>query len=682
MTCRTASTFLARLVCIGFALTFAAAPRADAAGQDPNAPASPAAATSAAPTTTPAATDAEPATTAPATSAGAATAPPEPGDEIVVTATRLATPMREVASSVTVITADDIQRKGAKTVAEAIRDVPGLVLLPTGPTGSATTVSIRGAKTEQTKVLIDGVCVNDPISPAGGYNFGSLLTDDVERIEVVRGPQSVLYGSDAIGGVINIILKRGKGKPHGYLKTYGGSYHTYGETLAGGGSQGWLDYYASITRLDSRGFSAAAFRDGNHEPDGFGGTEYMAKFGVTPSDKFETTFLVKGHYSRIEVDDGGGPGMDDPDRFDKSRENIIKIQPRLTLLDGKWDQRFTFSHVRERRTDTDNGPSDVTRSDFNGERIKFAWQHDLQLCKENTLTLGAETETQAGSSTYYNNSFGPYHDHFARRSLRTTGWFVQDKINIADTFFTTAGVRLDNHSEFGQAVTWRVAPAIWIEKTQTKFKGAIGTGFKAPTVYQLFVPLYGNSSLQPEESLGWEVGIEQYFCHKSVGVEVVYFENNFTNMIDFASTYDNVGKARTQGVETSVKWRPCDKVELSANYTFLRSRDEQTHDDLIRRPRHKFSVDVSYKATKKLRLNAGVGFVGGRDDLFFDSATFATRRVRLAKYAVWRFGAEYDLCENVMLFGNVNNAFNEQYEDVYGYGTPGCSVYGGAKIKF
>ncbi len=670
MTCRTALTLLTSLV-IPLSLS-AGSSRAQAAGLDANTPTAPPVA---------GAMDANaPTATAPASDGASASLT---GEEIVVTATRLATPLREVASSVTVITAADIERKGAKTVGEALRDVPGLSVTQTGPTGSVTTVSLRGAKTDQTKVLIDGVCVNDPIAPGGGFNFGNLLTDDVERIEVVRGPQSVLYGSDAIGGVINIILKRGKGKPNGYVKTWAGSYHTYGETVAGGGSQGWLDYYASITRLDSRGFSAAAFRDGNHERDGFGGTSYMTKLGITPSDKFETTVLLKGHANRVEADDGGGGGQDDGDRFGKDRELLLKVEPKLSLLDGRWEQRFAFSYVRNRRTDNDDPAGDRIRSVFTGERTKFEWQHDLRLHETNTLSLGMDTEEQAGSSMYFSDEFGPYHDSFPRTAMRTWGWFAQDKINIADTFFTTAGVRLDEHDQFGQAVTWRVAPALWINQTQTKLKGAIGTGFKAPTVYQLFVPIYGNSSLSPEKSLGWEAGFEQYFCNKAVVWEVVYFENRFTDLIDFsASKYNNVGQAKTQGVETSAKWRLCKAVELSANYTYLHSRDEQTHDDLIRRPRHKFSVGVEYKATEQLRLNTEVGFVGGRDDLVFDMTTYSTRRVRLAKYAVWRFGAEYDLCKNVTLFGNVDNAFNEQYEDVSGYGTPGLAAYTGAKVKF
>ena len=681
MTCRRALTFLTSF---GILLSlWAGALRG--AGQDANTPVGPPAAgamdanapaaKAAAPTTAPAAT-------APA-SDGASTG--WSGQEIVVTATRLATPLREVASSVTVITAADIERKGAKTVAQALRDVPGLAVTQTGPTGSVTTVSLRGAKTEQTKVLIDGVAVNDPISPGGGFNFGNLLTEDVERIEVVRGPQSVLYGSDAIGGVINIILKRGKGKPNGYVKAWAGSYHTYGETVAGGGSQGWLDYYPSVTRLDSGGFSAAALRDGNHERDGFGGTSYMTKLGITPSDKFETTMLVKGHANRIETDDGGGPGQDDGDRYGKDRELLLRVEPRLSLLDGRWEQRFAFSHVRNRRTDNDDPAGDRIRSVFNGERTKFEWQHDLRLHETNTLSVGMETEEQAGSSMYFSDEYGPpyYYDSFPRTAMRTWGWFVQDKINIADTFFTTAGVRLDEHDQFGQAVTWRLAPALWINQTQTKLKGAIGTGFKAPSVYQLFVPIYGNRSLSPEESLGWEAGFEQYFCNKALVWEVVYFENRFTDLIDFsASRYNNVGQAQTKGVETSAKWRLCKAVELSANYTYLHSLDEQTHDDLIRRPRHKFSVGVEYRATERLRLNTEVGFVGGRDDLVFDMATYATSRVRLAKYAVWRFGAEYDVCRNVTLFGNVDNAFNEQYEDASGYGTPGLAAYTGAKVKF
>ncbi|MGB2821779.1 MAG: TonB-dependent receptor, partial [Phycisphaerae bacterium] len=609
--------------------------------------------------------------------------PVAPAGEIVVTATRLPTPRREVASAVTVITAEDIERRVVVTVADVLRDVPGLSVVRQGMLGHVTSVFIRGAKSEHTKVLVDGVCVNDPIAPSGGFDWGHLLAEDVERIEIVRGPQSVLYGSDAIGGVINIITKRGKGKLKGYVKAWGGSFDTYAESVGVGGDVGWLDYYASVTRVDTGGISAASWHRRNRERDGYENTSFTAKLGLTPTEHFETVVLVKGLCGESEVDDGGGRGLDDREHVTVARQLIVRAEPRLTLLDGFWEQKFAFSYVTSRRGDRDEPAGDRIRSDFHGERIKFEWQHDLHLHETNTLTFGAETEQEAGSSSYFSDAWGRYYDHFRRQTLRTCGWYVQDKVNLHDVFFATAGARVDHHEAFGRACTWRVAPAVWIEQTQTKVKGAMGTGFKAPTIYQLYAPMYGDASLQPEHSLGWEVGLEQYFLRKTVGLEAVYFANRFRNLIDFSGgSFRNVGRASTQGVELSASWKPLDQLALDATYTYLRSRDATTKDDLLRRARHKFGVNVTYEPTEKLRLTAGVSFTGGRDDQFWDPSTYATRRVRLAKYATWRFGAEYDLNEHLTVFGTLENAFNEDYEEVYGYGTPGPGAYFGVKASF
>jgi len=604
--------------------------------------------------------------------------------EVVITATRVETPLREVASSVTVIKADEIERRGAVSAADALRDVPGLSVVRQGGQGHLTSVFLRGAKSEHTKVLVDGVCVNDTISPGGGFDWANMPAEDIERIEVVRGPQSVLYGSDAIGGVIHIITKRGKGKLGGYVKAWAGSYNTFGESIGAGGAVKWLDYYVTLSRLDTKGFSAADVSMGNHERDGFGRTAFTAKVGIAPTECFEMVVLAKGLWAKSGIDDGGGPHMDDPDRLNGQEQWIFRVEPRLSLLDGRWEQKFAFSYVTDERYDHDGPAGGRIRADYHGQRTKFEWQHNVQLHPTNTLTFGMETEEQAGSSSYFTDEWGfDYRDHFSRQTLRMWGYYVQDKINIADTFFTTAGVRLDDYDQSGRACTWRVAPAVWIKETQTKLKASAGTGFKAPTLYQLYVPIYGNGDLSPERSCGWEAGFEQYFCNRRLGFEAVYFENRFRDLIDFqGSGYVNVGSAWSKGVECNVTWRPLDRLEFKANYTYLRTRDEETGDELIRRPRHKFGLDVSYRPVERLRLTAGVGFVGGRDDLYWDPATYATRRVRLAKYTLWNFGAEYDVCKNLAVFGRLDNAFHEKYEEVYGYGTPGCGAYFGVKGKF
>lgn len=630
------------------------------------------------------------ATTQPATQPAAQpTTQPAAADQaerIVVTATRLDTPLREVASSITVITAADIERRGAQWVLDALRDVPGLDIVRTGGPGATGSVFIRGAKSEHTKVLIDGICVNDPISPGGTFDFAHLNVDDIERIEVLRGPQSVLYGSDAIGGVIHIITRRGAGKFGGYVKGEGGSFDTYKVSAAAGASVGWLDFYATLTRTDSGGFSSAGEDYGNHERDPYRNTSFSAKVGLTPRENFEIIFVLRATCAASELDDEGGAGGDDPNHDSYFRSLAARVEGRLTLLDDRWEQKIGLSYVEYNRgthDDPDAGDITLIRSTYRSRRVKFDWQHDLYLHETNTLTIGVEAEQEQGSSSYHSDGlWGPYTSRFRQRSQCTTGIFVQDKISLADSLFVTVGGRIDRHEKFGTVYTWRVAPAYVLRRTGTTFKAAAGTGFKAPTLFQLYSS-YGSEDLQPERSFGWELGVRQRLLGRKLAVEATYFRNRFENLIDYdfaTSKYNNIGMARSDGVELSAAYEPSERLRFEGSYTFTRTEDAATQDDLFRRARHKFGASVTCRPTDRLELNAGVSFVGGRDDV--DSSVWPARRARLAKYVLWRFGASYKLTGHVTVFGRIENAFNEHYEQIKGYGTPGAAVYAGLKATF
>ncbi len=610
-------------------------------------------------------------------------------DEITVTATTLETPIEEVGSSTTIITSKQIEEAQWSTVLETLRSVEGLGVVETSGPGSTASVFIRGANSEHTLVLIDGVVVNDPISPGHSFDFANLTTDNVERIEIIRGPQSTLYGSDAMGGVINIITKKGKGKPAGFFSTEAGSYGTFIEKGEVSGGNTIVNYSIGASRTDSRGISAADRRYGNHEKDGYGNTSFSGRFGLVPVKNFSLDLVARYADTRADLDNNGGPGGDDPNYVLRSQNLTTRLQGELALFDGFWTQKLGLSLARTDRdyrnsSDIDH-PFDAEVSSFHGETRKIDWQHHLFLHETNTLTFGAETTEEQGKSDYLSQSaWGLYASVFDKETARTTGCYIQDEVRVGRAFFATAGVRLDDHSKFGTKTTYRLAASYLILQTGTRFKATYGTGFKAPSLYQLYSQ-YGDPNLKPEESTGWDVGFEQSLIDKRLSFGATYFHNAFDNMILFdsaTSTYENVGKAVTEGVEMSLSFEATKKISFRGSYTYLDTEDKSTGAALLRRPKNKLSLEGNYRVCEKCSVNAGIVYVGKRDDNYYSSMTYTTTRVSLGGYTLVNLAASYDITKNVRIFGRVDNLFNKYYEEVAGWGTMGFSVYGGVKLLF
>jgi len=610
-------------------------------------------------------------------------------DEIVVTATRLETPGREVGNSITVITAEQIKEQGKTTVADVLRSVPSLNVAQSGGPGQAASVFIRGAKSEHTLVLIDGVEMNDPSSTGRGFDFSKLAAGNIERIEIVHGPQSTLYGSDAMGGVINIITKKGTGKLSGFLSAEGGSYRTFTEHAWVGGSTNIFNYSFDISRLDTDGFSAASERRGNTERDGYANTTFSTRMGITPSKNFDADIILRYINTAFDLDNFGDAGGDDPNYKGKTKKFFLRAQSRLSLFDDLWEQKFGFSlsdQNQKFRNDIDaDHPFDLERSKFNGQIIKFDWQHNLYLHESNTLTLGAETKRETANSTYYSESFwGPYSSDFAEQSARTTGFYIQDQIRLWNSWFTTLGARVDDHSRFGTKSTFRAASSYLFQGTSTRVKGSYGTGFKAPSLYQLY-STYGDINLDPEKSAGWDAGIEQSFFQGRLIFGATYFRNNFKSMIDFdggTSKYINVGKAESKGVEVTLYGRPTEDLTLRTGYTYTDSEDKTTGERLLRRPKNKVSFGANYRFLARGNVDLEVLWIGSRDDLHFDNFTYISSKVKLDSYMLVNLAASCNITENITLLGRVANLFDKKYEEVFGYGTPGLSAYGGVRISF
>ena len=609
----------------------------------------------------------------------------QPKDErVVVTATRVETPYEQVGSSVTVITRQEIERRRQPTVIDVLRGVPGLDVVQAGPRGGQASVFIRGAKSEHTLVLIDGVEMHDPITPGRSFDWAHLTTDNVERIEVLRGPQSTLYGSDAIGGVINIITRRGKGSPSLTLTTEAGSHHTFREGLSLLGATPVFNYAVAASRLDTGGVSSASRRDGNFEDDGYRNTTFSAKLGFKPAENFDVDVIARCMDTRAELDNSWGV-MDDPNYTASTEQHFLRLQGRLKLLDGRWEQRFGVSYTDHRRTTLNRPdaahPFSFERSAYDGDIVRFDWQHTLRLHETNTLTFGFETEEETGKSRYA-SEWGP--SDFPGKSARTDSFYVQDQIALGDRFFVAIGARYDDHSMFGSKWTHRVAPTYHIRETGTRLKASCGTGFKAPTLYQLYAPWgTGNPALLPEESKGCDFGIEQELFGGLLTLDATCFRNKFKNLIDYSFatwSYLNVGEAESKGVELGATVRPTDKLFIRASYTHTRTEDKATGEELLRRPKHKAGIEANYRLLPTTNLNLSATWVGRREDV--DATAWPAARVGLHSYTLVNLAVTHDVNERVQVFGRVENLLNDRFEEVKGYGTLGIGFFVGVRATF
>ena len=600
-------------------------------------------------------------------------------ETVTVTATRVETKLSEVGSDVTVLTAKDFANTKLTNVADVLRDVPGVTVSRSGGLGQATSVFIRGNKSEHTLVLIDGVPANDPTTPGATFDFSRLSLDNVDRIEVLRGPQSTLYGSDAIGGVVSITTKSGGGKPTGYLTLEYGSFQTFRESAGASGGNKEFKFSVAGSRTDSQGLSAAA---AGNERDGYGATQGSVKLSLDPTGWIGFDLISRASDAQTAIDGFSNTTflLGDTNAKNVVQEYYNLAQMRLSLCDDKWQQKVGLSYNKiDRETITSPGYGDDTvgQDSFHGSTHRVDWQNDLYFVENNIFTFGLDAEEQGSKTSSFNSIYGSSASDDSRWQV---GGFAQDQLKMFKPFYLTIGGRADGYQDIGTALTYRIAPSLVIEQTDSTFKASHGTGFKAPTLFQLFSS-YGNPGLQPEHSCGFDAGVEQRLFDKRVTVGATYFYNNIQNMIDYdftTSKYNNVASANTQGVETMVSWKVTKDLSLSGTYTYTETRDLKTGEQLLRRPYYAAGVALDYAFLKQGHLNVGADYTGARADE--DPNLFV--RIENKEYWWTHVAVSWDFTEHVQVFARFENPLNVHYQEVAGYNSPGCAAYAGLKLSF
>lgn len=615
-------------------------------------------------------------------------------EPMVVTATRVETPISEVGSSVTLIPRAEIERRQAVHLLDVLRGVPGLDVVRQGGAGQQASVFLRGANSGHTLVLVDGIEVNDPSNPSRAFDFAAMPVENIERIEIVRGPGSTLYGSDAMGGVINIITRRGAGQPKVSLSAEGGSYETHQEKFSLRGGTEMVNYSVAATWLNSAGISAAGEKYGNSERDGYERKSLSSRFGLTPNEVLDIDIFYRYLDAEADLDAFAGTFGDDPNNTLNSRSDYFRAQAQLALFDGFWQQTLGVSLTDYDRSNDDKAdadrPLDTVKARYDSQFSKLDWQHNFNLSQANTLTFGAEYEEETAEGSFFStSSFGSFASEIEKATVRTTGYYLQDQARFNDNLVVTAGARLDDHSRFGSEETWRLTASYRFPSTGTRFRGSYGTAFKAPTLSQLFeVTTYGsgNPDLAPEKSRGWDFGVEQTLLEQRIQLGATWFHNRFDNLI--SNRYNvatgkfewlNIDDARTRGLELTLEVQPVDSVSIAAGYTYTDTEDRATGQELLRRPSDKYNLNVNYRPLEQAELTLELLHVGKRED--FDSEPpFAV--TTLSAYTVVNLMGAYSFSEALRLTGRIENLLDEKYEEVSGYGTPGIAGYVGASLSF
>ncbi len=629
--------------------------------------------------------------------------------EVVVTATKTPVPVTHLTSAVEVISGEDLARRRVKTVADALRLAQGLTVFSNGGPGTSTSVRIRGSNADQVLVLIDGAIMNS--GTLGNFDFANLTTDNIDRIEILRGAQSMLWGADAMGGVINITTKKGTGAPSASAFSEYGSFLSIREGGQASGKKGPVDFSAAISRWDYTGFSAVNYRRGASERDGYHNWQASTKVGIELPYEGRLDLNFRFLQGKSNFDGGFGNGFDILGAYTRSQQYVYSAAYQQPITNW-WTQVLTLSRQNENsRSSPGTSARDVATgfvfnptdplnnpdSQINTVANRIEWQHNVQLGKPLLLTAGYQYREQQGEN--FNLTTG--RTDITKHIISSHAGFAQGQLNLWDRVFATAGVRQDDYNVFGSATTYRATAGYLHQETGTKIRSSYATGFRAPTINQLFFPVLGNPNLKPEKSQSMDIGVDQYLLDNRLTLSGGFFWNHFRDMIVFQQNLpvcgpdtvfgdpkgnfcaQNVGQVSTKGWEASVKYAVVRDVlwikslDAQAQYTntLTRNLQQQPGNRAPLIPVDQWSLLVSYQPIDPVRINLEGRYVGSR---FNDVNNLQSMRA----FDVWNVFASYDVTNRVQTYLRVDNIFDEKYEEILLFGTPARSIFAGLKVNY
>ena len=594
-------------------------------------------------------------------------------DPVVITATKVETPASRVGASVTVITGEELETYNYERIEDALRQVPGVDVQRSGGPGKTTSIRIRGASSNQVQIMVDGMRVKSPT--LGTADLSELTLDAIERIEVVRGPQSSLHGADAMGGVVNIITRKGRGPVRATLHAEGGNHDTFRERVEVTGAIESFNFTLSGSRLDSAG---------QFDNDDTGQTAFAARVGYDFPWKGELSLSAR--YTDLAVDlpiHDVNPTVFDPNSRSRTETwlyNVAYTQPvtkwwDLTIRHGQWWNQQFFRDDPPPPPPATPFEDTRLRSRIDTRRSEVEAINSFHLARWTTLTVGGEYRGERGTSR------GEFTE-----TIDTVSVFVQDELRLFDRLFVTGGARWEDSNRFGGELVPQASAALHIHETGTRLRGAWGQGFRAPTINDLFFPGFGNPDLKPEQSESWEVGFDQRLWKNRIRFGATYFHNDFEDLIQFVfdpATFlflpQNVGRAETRGVEVYGELEPLTWLLLYANYTYTDTEDLDTGRELRRFPRHRWNAGVSVTPVERVRVFAQASVTSSQFEGEFAPRNPGYYRldvggdVRVLGRAGW--------LERLDLTVRVNNVTDQDYTEVLGFPTLGVNFLAGLRAQ-
>ena len=607
-------------------------------------------------------------------------------EQVVISGSRTESTLADTGSAISIITGAELERRQIRLVSDALRAVPGIAVSRQGPIGTVTQVRIRGAEANHTVVLIDGVKINDPFTSE--VDFAHVLTAQIDRIEILRGPQSVLYGSEAIGGVISIFTKRGAPGMQADASIEGGSFSSVDGSAAIRGATQTLNYALSASALRTDGTNVSRF---GSEDDGYRNGTLYARAGWTPisTAALEASLRYRDSRSMFDPQDFGFPPgatfglIVDGDRRSEGDQIDARLRGRLTT--GPFEHQLGFTHTK---TEEDTFADGAFTNGFEGKRARFdyqgTWRFDAGVPQ--VVTLAAEHERQ----DFESKGQTPTSPQSQTRDNDKTGFAAEYRVRLPSLTAMTLSVRRDYNELFADATTYRITAAQPLER-RIKLRASYGTGVANPTFFELFGFIPGsfdpNPDLKPEESRGFDVGAD--FAIADAGrLSLTYFDADLENEISgtfdvntFRSSVTNLsGKSKRRGLEVEAQYAPSESLTVWVSYTYTDSKQPDGQIE-VRRPRHVGSAAMTYAPRSVAgSITLAVDYNGRQEDL--DFRDFTSARVTLRDYTLVRLAGQYNLTRNVNLTARVENLLDQDYEEIFSYRPSGRAFYAGVQARF
>jgi len=622
--------------------------------------------------------------------------------DTIVTATRIPTPAASVPAGITVISRQDIEERGYQTLAEALATVPGLRLVQTGGLGQQASAFLRGSNSRHVLVLLDGVPVNDPSEPNGAFNFGNELLGDIERIEVVRGPGSALFGSGAIGGTINLITRRAPANTpfQVFGDLAGGTQGTARGVLGVAGTATGWDYLAVGQGFTSQGSDATPrrFTRDTRETEDFRAAAGTARFGWNAAQGTRVEGLLRWRENHLELD---SVPNDDPNYDGNDRRWFGQLRGETTLLDGAWTTglRAAYTEDRRRYSNLPDWRSAATTEDyFRGQRETYDWGNRIRLGDAGPLTqvglaFGATYERENVEARSGSPAFRTTTDATANSTALHAG--VQAR--LGERLDLSAGLRQDNAEDYDGFTSWRLGAVLLLPEITSRAFVSAGTAFKAPSLFQRFgrigTTFRGNPNLDPESSFAWEAGLETdlplFGRTDGATTNATYFESRFRDLINFNAAFnslENIERARSRGVELGLTLRPAPWLDGRVAWTITEARDQTNDRPLARRPRNVVAVSARIAPDDRLTIVPEVLFTGPSPEAAFaaytDTGASITRQSYNKSGTTLNLTANYRVTQGVTAYAEGRNLTNSDFEPANGFVIPGRSVLVGARFAF